>query len=108
MAAALSPPLPEASERDPRSRLGLLGGSQPLPSVTALGSHWNWEVLCAGQVAPLFQLFGYGEGREKVRSQSLRKKSFVAWITRGGFMQGNPPLNFDSATNVSHCLGSVT
>ena len=77
------------------------GHPHPLPSVTTLASHWNWEVLCAGQVAPLFWLFGYRERREQVRSQSLRKKSFVAWIIRGGFMNGDPPFNFGSATDVT-------
>lgn len=65
---------------------GPAGHPHPLPSVTDQASHWNWEVLCAGQAAPLFRLFGYSEGREKVRSQSLRKRSYVAWITRSGFM----------------------
>lgn len=112
MAGALSPALPEASEWDPRSAGAAqrepAGHPHPLLSVTALASHWNWEVLCAGQVAPLFRLFGYSEEREKGRSQNLGKKSFVAWIVRGGVMHGNPPFNSGSATDVSHCLGSVT
>lgn len=91
-----------AAQREPA------GHPQLLPSIMALATHWNWVVLCAGQVAPLFRLFGYSEGREKVRSQSLRKKSFVAWIIRGGFMHGNPPFNFGFATDVSRYLGSVT
>lgn len=103
VAAALSPALPGASERDPQPGWGC--SEKPAGHPRLL---WDWQVLCAGQVTPLLELFGFGERRGKVRPQSLRKKSFVAWIMRGGFMQRNTPYKFGCAIDMSHCLGSVT